>query len=78
MLVGEVALAVFGLPQHSVSGQSFEDIVEEAIFSVLDTLPKAKMRDPDTVESAVERAIRSQVNQNWGKKPSCHVQVVNV
>ncbi len=78
MLVGEVALAVFGLPQTSVSGQSFEDIVEEAIFSVLDTLPKAKMRDPDTVESAVERAIRSQVNQNWGKKPSCHVQVVTV
>lgn len=77
-LVGDVALAVLGLPQKSQSGQSFEDIVEEAVFSVLDTLPKAKMRDPDTVESAVERAIRSTINQNWGKKPNCHVQVVIV
>ena len=77
-IAGDVALAVFGLPQKTPSGQSFEDVVEEAVFSILDTLPKARLRDPDTVESAVERAIRSMVNQQWGKKPHCHVQVVIV
>ena len=77
-VVGDVSLALAGLPQADSSGQSFDDIVEEAVFSVLDTLPKAKRRDPDLVETAIERAIRSSVNQSWGKKPLCHIQVVIV
>ena len=27
---------------------------------------------------AFDRAIRSAVNEAWGKKPACHVQVVEV
>ena len=77
-VVGDVSLALAGLPQVDAGGQSFDEIVEEAVFSVLDTLPKAKRRDPDLVETAIERAIRSTVNQSWGKKPLCHVQVVIV
>ena len=77
-VVGDVSLALAGLPQADAGGQSFDEIVEEAVFSMLDTLPKAKRRDPDLVETAIERAIRSTVNQSWGKKPLCHVQVVIV
>ena len=77
-VVGDVSLALAGLPQADSGGQSFDDIVEEAVFSVLDTLPRAKRRDADLVETAIERAIRSSVNQSWGKKPLCHIQVVIV
>jgi len=41
-------------------------------------LPKAKRRDPEAVENAVHRAVRAAVNQEWGKKPACHVLVIEV
>jgi ribonuclease J len=76
--IGDVALAVAGLPQRSRDKRLFEDIVEEAIFATLDHLPKARRRDPDLVENAVERAVRAAVGNAWGKKPVCHVQVIVV
>ena len=36
------------------------------------------MKDSEAVEIAVDRAVRSAVNEAWGKKPACHVQVVEV
>jgi ribonuclease J len=67
---------VSGIPQVDRAGRSFEDLIEEAVFAVLDNLPKNKRRDPDIVETAIEKAVRSTVNNSWGKKPVCHVQVV--
>jgi ribonuclease J len=75
-LVGDPAFAVSGIPQTDRTGRSFEDMIEAAVFEVLDGLPKSKRRDPDLVEQALERAVRSTVNSAWGKKPLCHVQVV--
>lgn len=75
-VVGDVALAVTGLPQKTRDGRSFEDVVEEAVFSVLDTLPRQKRRDPDLVENAIERSVRGTVAAAWGKKPTCHVQII--
>jgi ribonuclease J len=75
-LVGAPAFAVSGIPQMDRAGRLFEDLIEEAVFEVLDGLPKAKRRDPDLVETAIEKAVRSTVNGSWGKKPVCHVQVV--
>ena len=31
-----------------------------------------------TQRRTVDRAVRSAVNEAWGKKPACHVQVVEV
>ena len=76
--VGDVALAVTGIPQKTREGRSFEDVIEEAVFSVLDGLSKQKRRDPDLVENAVERAVRSAVASHWGKKPTCHVQIITI
>ncbi len=76
--VGDVALAVTGIPQKTREGRSFEDVIEEAVFSVLDGLSKQKRRDPDLVENAVERAVRSAVANHWGKKPTCHVQIITI
>ena len=35
-------------------------------------------QDSESVEKTVDRAVRTAVNEVWGKKPACHVQVVEV
>jgi hypothetical protein len=37
----------------------------------LNGLSRVKRRDSEAVENAVDRAIRSAVNEVWGKKPAC-------
>ncbi len=77
-LIGDPALEITGLPQATRDGVPFEDIVEKAVFNVLDSLPKQKRRDPDLMEGAIERSVRGAVADAWGKKPMCHVHVLVV
>ncbi|MCP8938281.1 ribonuclease J [Alsobacter sp. SYSU M60028] len=77
-LVGDPAFEISGLPQVTRDRTPFEDVIEEAILNVINGLPKARRRDPDLVENAVERAVRAAVGDAWGKKPSCHVHVLVV
>ena len=67
--------ALVGLPSQDAHGRSMEDIVIDAANGVLDGLPRAKRRDRELVGEAVRRAVRSAVNQAWGKRPICRVQV---
>jgi ribonuclease J len=77
-MLGEPSMELTGLPQVTRSGEAFEDVIEDAIFSVIDGLSKQRRRDPDLVENAVERSVRAAVGEAWGKKPSCHVHVLVV
>ncbi|MGP9818420.1 ribonuclease J [Salinarimonas sp. NSM] len=75
---GDPAVDVMGLPLLTKAGEEIIDIVADAIGRTLDGLPRGKRRDSDFVETAVARAVRSAVNGQWGKKPACHVLVVEV
>jgi ribonuclease J len=55
-----------------------EALVTDAVYDALDSLPKQRRRDPEAVEEAVRRSVRGQVNAAWGKKPICHVMVLQV
>ncbi|PSC06387.1 MBL fold metallo-hydrolase [Alsobacter soli] len=77
-LVGDPGFEITGLPQKTRNGEPFEDVIDEAIVSVLQSLPRQRRRDPDLVENAIERAVRAAVGEAWGKKPTCHVHVVLV
>jgi ribonuclease J len=77
-LLGEPAVSVAGLPEFAAPNEPMQNFVLDAIYECLDSLPKQKRRDPDTVQEAVSRAIRSEVNGIWGKKPVCHVSVLQV
>jgi ribonuclease J len=48
------------------------------VSDTVDGLSRQKRRDTQLVENAVDRAVRSAVNQVWGKKPACHVMVIEV
>jgi ribonuclease J len=77
-VAGDPVIDVMGLPDRAKTGERLADVVADAVADVLDGLPKARRRDPDAVETAVVRAIRGTVKEVWGKKPACHVLVVEV
>jgi ribonuclease J len=77
-VAGDPVIDVMGLPGLTRRGESIPDLVADTVGNVLDSLPKPKRRDPEAVEQAIERAIRSAVQNVWGKKPACHVLVVEV
>ncbi len=77
-LAGDPIVEVSGLPMTSRNGLNLDSVIEQAVDSVLSSLPKPRRRDPETVEDAVKRGVRAAVNNVWGKKPACHVLVIEV
>jgi ribonuclease J len=77
-IAGDPVVDAMGLPEKNRDGRDLTDIIADAVADLLDGLPKAKRRDPDAVENALHRAVRAAVNQEWGKKPACHVLVIEV
>ncbi len=68
-------VALVGLPLMDNDGETFQTIVEDAVDEALDNLSKARRRDGGAVRAAVCRAVRSEVNAVWGKKPPTVVLV---
>ncbi|HEX2556581.1 MAG TPA: ribonuclease J [Microvirga sp.] len=77
-VAGDPIVDLMGIPAKSRSGEEIADLIADAVGDVLDSLPKPKRRDPEAVENAVVRSIRAKVNEVWGKKPACHVLVIEV
>jgi ribonuclease J len=77
-VAGDPVIDAMGLPEKNRQGENILDIVADAVGDVLDGLSKAKRRDPEAVENAVVRTVRAAVNEAWGKKPACHVLVIEV
>ncbi len=75
---GEPSIDLMGLPSYGRKGEVIIDVVGDAVERTLNGLSRVKRRDSEAVENAVDRAIRSAVNEVWGKKPACHVMVVEV
>lgn len=77
-LVGDPEVDLSGLPDVDADNEKMADIVYDAVLDVVESLPKARRRDRDSVADAVRRAVRAEVNAAWGKKPFCHVLVIGV
>src|SRR5579871_755776 len=79
---GEIAsepnVELSGLPEFAHGGKTMENVVLDAIEDALQSLPKPRRRDPDAIEEAIIRSVRGQVSAVWGKKPVCHVIVLQV
>jgi len=41
----------------------------------LESLPRPRRRDPDSLAESLRRAVRARVREAWGKKPICTVFV---
>ncbi|HEX2724530.1 MAG TPA: ribonuclease J [Beijerinckiaceae bacterium] len=77
-IAGDPVIELMGLPAQTRRGEAMADVIADAVSEVLDGLPRPKRRDPEAVEQAVHRAVRGAANAVWGKKPACHVLVIEV
>ena len=77
-LVDDPEVDLVGIPEKNMDGEALDDLAYDAVIATVETLPRAKRRDPDAVAEAVRRAVRSALNAEWGKKPLVHVHVLTV
>ena len=77
-LVDDPSLDLIGIPERDRDGALIYEAAYDAVVETLQSLPRARRRDPDAVAEAVRRAVRATVAERWGKKPMCHVHVLTV
>jgi len=77
-LADDPEVDLVGIPEKNTAGEIIDEIVFDVVVSTVESLPKAKRRDPDAIGEAVRRAVRATINQHWGKKPLCYVHVLTV
>ena len=77
-LADDPEVDLVGIPEKNKLGDELDEIVFDVVVSTVEGLPCARRRDPDGVAESVRRAVRSVVNEQWGKKPLCLVHVLEV
>ena len=77
-VVGDPEIELTGIPETDGKGNLIGRIVYDAVVRAIDSMPRARRRDPDAIAEAVRRAVRAAVSGVWNKKPTCHVHVLSV
>ncbi len=77
-MAGDPDVMFAGIPLKSRVGAGVDTLIDSTIFETFENLPRNKRRDADFISDAIERAVRSAINNVWGKKPLVHVLVVEV
>src|SRR5262249_44899305 len=77
-LADDPEVDLVGIPEKNRADEAFDDIVFDVVVSTVEGLPRARRRDPDALAESVRRAVRSVLNEQWGKKPLCLVHVLEV
>ena len=77
-LVGDPEIELTGIPEKDSDGNLISRLAFEAVLEAIDSMPRARRRDPDAVAEAARRAVRAAVGSAWSKKPMCHVHVLTV
>jgi ribonuclease J len=78
VLAADPEIDMIGIPDRDKDGALIEDAVYNAVEDTMESLPRKRRSDPDAVTESVRRAVRAVVVQRWGKKPMCHVHVLQV
>ena len=78
MLAADPEVELIGIPEADAAGEPLDGIARAAALETVETLPKARRRDPEAVAESVRRAVRAALAERWGKKPLCVVQVLTV
>jgi ribonuclease J len=54
---------------------ALEKRVLTAVNGTLESIPRARRRDPDLLREAIRKAVRAEIREAWGKKPVCTVLI---
>ena len=71
-------VALIGAPLETDSENDVQATLEEAIDEGVEDMPRGKRQDDDAVENVIRRAVRSQLNAIWGKRPPIAVLIHRV
>ena len=77
-LADDPEVDLVGIPEKNTAGEIIDEIVFDVVVSTVESLPRARRRDPDAMAESVRRAVRATINEHWGKKPLCYVHVLTV
>ena len=77
-LIGAPRLLSDGLPQHSDTGEPFDDLLLDVVDEAIAAMPRARRREDAQVVEVVRVAVRREADALWGKKPVCRVVVHRV
>jgi ribonuclease J len=76
--LGDPEVVPFGLPEVDHEGELMEDTLYDAVLGAVESIPRSRRKDLDTVREAIRRAVRSTANEVWGKKPVVTVFLTKV
>ena len=77
-LLRDPDVAPQGLPLFDEEGDDMIDVIYDAAVGAVESIPRPRRKDLDTVREAVRRAVRAAANEVWGKKPMVTVFVTKV
>jgi len=77
-LAADPEIELTGIPETNAAGGAMSGIVEDAVMEAIESLPRARRRDPDALAESISRAVRGTLAREWSKKPTCHVHVLTV
>jgi ribonuclease J len=77
-LADDPEVDLVGIPEKNSEGEDIADGVFDLVVSTVESLPRARRRDPDAIAESVRRAVRAEINDQWGKKTLCFVHVLMV
>lgn len=74
----EPEILSIGLPLYDDEGEDFDDTLLDAVVGAIESIPRARRKDLETVREAVRRSVRAAANDIWGKKPMVSVFLTKV
>ncbi|MDP1730087.1 MAG: ribonuclease J [Devosia sp.] len=74
-IVSGPELAIEGLPDVEDDEESLGQIIRKTISGTLRGIPPKRRGDTELLSTALQRAVRGEVNAYWGKKPNVTVFV---
>jgi ribonuclease J len=77
-LLADPEVALDGVPAADAEGRSMQDIVLDAVDGTLRSIPPNRRKDAGTVREALRRAVRSAVEDAWGKRPIAKIMLTQV
>ena len=78
-LATEPRIVAYGLPRGEDDlDDRLADDMEDALWGVMDALPRARRLVDDAVDEAARRALRGVMRNGWGKRPVISVEIIRL
>jgi ribonuclease J len=74
-LARDPVIVLDGLPFESRDGTAMADLLLDAVEDSLESLPRPRRRDDETIKETIRTGVRRAADAAWGKKPICHVLI---